>query len=188
MENTINTTSKNFFVTGLFKDRDSAECAYSAISEKGYGKDNLDVMMSEETRNRYYAESPKGETEVGSKAAEGTGAGAAIGGTVGAIIGAIAAIGTSVVLPGLGLIVAGPLAAALVGAGAGGITGGLVGALIGAGIPEEQAAAYETGVKSGNIFLRVNSNNADDAAYLKGKWESCGGENVFTNAAMRANV
>lgn len=181
MENTIN--NNKFFVTGLFKDRDSAECAYSAIDNKGYGKDDLEVIMSEDTRNRYYPDDTAEESEVGSKALEGTGAGAAIGGTVGAIIGAIAAIGTSVVLPGLGLIVAGPLAAALVGAGAGGITGGLVGALIGAGIPEEHAEAYETGIKSGNIFLRANTRTADDANAVKDKWESCGGVQVYTNAA-----
>ena len=158
MNNTINNTTNNeFTVTGLFKDKESAECAYSALSERGYDKDNTDVLMSDETRDRYYSNANADETELGSKALEGTGAGAAIGGTVGAIIGAIAAIGTSVVLPGLGLVVAGPLAAALVGAGAGGLTGGLVGALIGAGIPEEQAEAYETGIKSGGIVLRATS-------------------------------
>jgi len=40
-----NTTNNKFIVTGLFKDNRSAECAYDALSERGYGKDDADVMM-----------------------------------------------------------------------------------------------------------------------------------------------
>ncbi len=170
-------------VTGLFKDKESAECAYNALGERGYDKDSTDVMMSDETRDRYYSGAAADDTELGSKALEGTGAGAAIGGTLGAIIAGIAAIGTSVLLPGFGLVVAGPLAAALVGAGAGGLAGGLVGALIGAGIPEEHAAEYESGIKSGGIVIRATPRTAEDAAFIESRFKSCGGERVYSNAS-----
>ena len=183
MKTTTNTTNNKFMVTGLFKDKDSAECAYNALSERGYDKDSTDVMMSDETRDRYYSGAAADDTELGSKALEGTGTGAAIGGTLGAIIAGIAAIGTSVLLPGIGLVVAGPLAAALVGAGAGGLAGGLVGALIGAGIPEEHAAQYESGIKSGGIVIRANPRTAEDAAFIESKFKSCGGEQVYSNAS-----
>lgn len=181
MENTTNT---KFIVTGLFKDKASAECAYDALTTRGYNKDNTDVVMSNDTRDKYYSGANAANTELGNKAAEGTGTGAAIGGTVGAILAAIAAIGTSVVLPGLGLIVAGPIAAALVGAGAGGVAGGLIGALVGSGIPEEQAAVYEAGVKTGGIVLRVAPRTAEDAAFIESKWKACGGEQIYSNAAQ----
>jgi hypothetical protein len=116
-------------LTGLFRDRDSTERAYRSLRDRGYTDDEINVMMSDATRDKFYKDDPN--TELGSKALEGAGAGGAIGGTLGAIIGGIAAIGTNVLLPGLGLVVAGPIAAALIGAGAGGLTGGLVGALIG---------------------------------------------------------
>ena len=183
MENTTNTADNQFMVTGLFKDKTSAECAYNALSERGYDKDGADVMMSDETRDRYYSGANAEDTELGSKALEGSGAGAAIGGTLGAIIAGIAAIGTSVLLPGIGLVVAGPLAAALVGAGAGGLAGGLVGALIGAGIPEEHAAEYEAGIKSGGIFIRATPRTAEDAAFIESKFKSCGGERIYSNAS-----
>ena len=111
-------------VTGLFKDRASAECAYRALSARGYDRDDVNVLMSDQTRDKYFSSDAASETELGNKALEGAGTGAAIGGTVGATLAAIAAIGTSLVLPGIGLVVAGPLAAALAGAGAGGATGG----------------------------------------------------------------
>lgn len=172
----------NYTVVGLFKDNSSAECAFDAVVDNGYDKDEVDVMMSDETRDRYYGDADADDTELGSKAAEGTGAGAAIGGTVGAVLAAIAAIGTSVVLPGIGLVVAGPIAAALVGGGAGGLAGGLIGALIGSGIPEEHAEIYETGVKSGGIVLRATPNSAEDARDIESKWTKCGGQNIYTDA------
>ena len=132
-------------VTGLFPDRDSAERAYSSIASRGYDRDDVNLVMSDETRARHFAPDTGVTTELGTKAAEGAGIGGAIGGTVGAIAAAVAAVGTSLVLPGLGLVIAGPIAAALAGAGAGGAAGGLVGALIGWGIPEERIAEYEIG-------------------------------------------
>ncbi|WP_316934295.1 hypothetical protein [Hymenobacter sp. AT01-02] len=112
---------------GTFRDRDSAERAYQSLSSRGYSKDDVNVLMSDDTRKTHFG-SDTPDTELGDKAMEGAGVGSAIGGTAGAVIGAIAAIGTSVALPGLGLVIAGPIAAALAGAGAGGLTGGLVGA------------------------------------------------------------
>ncbi|MEP6900476.1 MAG: glycine zipper domain-containing protein [Actinomycetota bacterium] len=160
-------------VTGLFNDRDSAERAYSALESRGYSRDDVNLMMSDDSRNRHFGEGTV-HTELGSKALEGAGTGSAIGGTVGAIIGGIAAIGTNILLPGLGLIVWGPLAAALAGAGAGGLTGGLIGALVGSGIPKEQAAEYESGIKEGGIFMGVNPRTSEDADYIQKDWSGYG--------------
>ncbi len=168
---TPTTGTSNRMVTGLFRDRDSAERAYSSVSSRGYDKDDVNVMMTDETRDRHFA-GDNANTELGSKALEGAGVGSAIGGTVGAVVAAIAAIGTSILLPGIGLIVAGPLAAALAGAGAGGLTGGLIGALVGSGIPEEEAKAYEQGLKDGGIVMGVTPRNAEDAAYFENEFKS----------------
>ncbi len=169
----------NRMVTGLFRDRDSAERAYGSLSTRGYGKDDVNLLMSDETRKRHFSSDDAADTDLGSKALEGLGAGAAIGGTTGAVLAAIAAIGTSVILPGLGLVVAGPLAAALAGAGAGGATGGLIGALIGSGIPEDRAKAYESGVKEGGIVMGVNARSDEDAEYFENEFRTHRGENIY---------
>lgn len=165
-------------LTGMFRDRESTEQAYNSMRGRGYTDDEINVMMSDKTRDTYYGEGTV-DTELGNKALEGTGAGAAIGGTLGAIIGGIAAIGTSVLLPGLGLVVAGPIAAALVGAGAGGLTGGLVGALIGWGIPEEHAKLYEEGIKNGGTVVGVTPRNPEDADYFENEWKNYRGEHIY---------
>lgn len=156
-------------VTGLFRDRASAERAYQAAKDRGYSASEVDVVMSEETRKREYLTDPR-QTELGSKAAEGAGVGGAIGGTIGAIAAAVAAAGTSLAIPGLGVVIAGPLAAALAGAGAGAATGGLLGALIGWGIPEERVKEYEQGVKEGGVVIAVKPRSAEDADYLERSW------------------
>jgi hypothetical protein len=139
--------------TEIFDDKESAEKAYNEAIEKGYTPEEINVLMSEDTRKKLYGSVLV--QEEGNKSFEGMAIGGAIGGTVGATLGAIAAIGTSIVFPGLGLIIAGPLAAGLAGAGAGSISGGIIGAMIGLGIPEERAKIYEKGIKSGGIVLGV---------------------------------
>ena len=57
--------------------------------------------------------------------------GALICGIIVALLMGISAIGTSVALPGLGIIVAGPLAAAFLGGLMGGIAGFILGLLVG---------------------------------------------------------
>lgn len=179
MENQATSTQKESgMITGLFNDKESSESAYKALRDRGYSDDDINVIMSDDTRKKYYANDA--DSELGTKATEGSGVGGLVGGTLGAIIAGVAAIGTNLVLPGLGLVVWGPLAAALAGAGAGGLTGGLVGALIGWGIPEDRAKIYEEGVKNGGTVLGVQPRSAEDAASLKTDWETNHrGQNIY---------
>jgi hypothetical protein len=164
-------------LTGTFRDRESAERAYQSITNRGYTKDDVNLLMSDETRKKYFSDADR-DTGLGSKALEGAGAGAAIGGTAGAILAAIIAAG-SLAIPGVGVIVAGPLAAALAGAGAGALTGGLIGALVGAGIPEDRAKQYESDIKGGGIVMGVNPRTDEDAEYFEREWRSHRGENIY---------
>lgn len=132
--------------------------------------------MTDDTRKKYFADE---DTELGTKAWEGAGKGAAIGGGVGATLGAIAAIGTTLALPGLGLLIAGPIAAALAGGGAGALTGGLVGALVGNGIPEEHAKHYEKGIREGGIVMGVNPRTSEDADYFENDWTKNRAESLY---------
>ncbi len=165
-------------MTGLFPDRESAELGYSALAERGYAHNDVNLAMSDETRQRHFVAADT-ETELGNKAAEGAGVGGAIGGTIGAIAAAVAAIGTSLAIPGLGLVVAGPLAAAIAGAGAGAATGGIVGALVGWNMPEERVKRYEEGIRQGGILMGVRPRNDEDADYLQQSWTTGRAQDVY---------
>ena len=172
-----NSAAEEGMLTGMFRDRRSTEKAYNSMHERGYTEDEINLVMSKETHEKYFSDN-KDETELGNKAASGSGAGSAIGGTIGAVTGAIAAIGTSIVIPGLGLVVAGPIAAGLAGAGAGGLAGGIIGALVGWGIPKERAKIYESGIKDGHIVLGVKPKNEEDAEYLEKTWHENNGQQI----------
>jgi hypothetical protein len=162
------------FVSGIFKTRAAAEAAVDAIIKRGYTRDDISVLMSDATKTKEFA------VQTRSHAVDGAGVGGAIGGTVGAVLLAIAAVGTTIAIPGLGLFIAGPIAAALAGAGAGGATGGLIGMLIGTGIPEHRAKVYDTGVRGGGILLGVEAKTSDEIEKLETLLEDIGAEYVRT--------
>lgn len=170
--------TRRHWVTGTFADRDSAERAYNLMLSRGYDEEEINLLMSDETRQRFFSDEEGADRELGNKALESAGVGGAIGVTAGAILAAVVAIGTSIAIPGIGLVIAGPIAVALAGAGAGGLTGGIIGALIGWGIPEEQAKLYENDLKNGGIILGVMPRNEDDAAYFEGEWKAHNSRNI----------
>lgn len=169
-------TSTSSMLTGSFRDRAAVERAYNALLARGYSKDEINVIMSDDTRKQHFATTSE-TTELGNKAAEGGLTGATVGGTIGAVAGVLAVAGT-LAIPGLGIVLAGPVAAGLAGLGAGAAAGGLVGALIGAGIPEERAKTYETDIKAGGIVVGVTPRSAEDAQHIESEWSGFRAENV----------
>jgi hypothetical protein len=166
---TERTREESGLVTGLFTDPEAAESAYRSLRLRGYSDDEINIMMSDETQKKFLVRDPNTKV-VGTKAAEGAGVGGAVGGTLGAIIGGVAGVGTNFLLPGLGIVLWGPIAAALAGAGAGGLTGGLVGALVGWGMPEERARLYEKAVREGGTVIGVHPKSREDAEYFDREW------------------
>jgi hypothetical protein len=137
-------------LSGFFDSREEAQDAVHRLEALGVPRSDISLVFRDD-------EDGRGRTVVtdstGSHAGEGAGTGSIIGGTLGAILGALAATATSVVIPGVGILIAGPIAGALAGAGAGGLTGGVLGALVGAGIPEETARTYESGIHRGGVVV-----------------------------------
>lgn len=164
-------------ITGMFRDRKSTEDAYNALLERGYTNDEINLIMSGETRQKQFS-GIVGGIETGTKEAEIARNGSAHGGTGGPIVSGIAAIGTSLVIPDLGIVLAGPVAAALAGAGAGGSTDGIIGTLVDSGIPVERAQSYKSGLETGNIIMGVHPRNDEDARYLENYWLTARGEEI----------
>ena len=105
-------------VTALFNDAAGVERAYEAALSRGYSRDDINLVLSEETRRRHFT-AAQVDSELADKAAESTEKkppaaaklGGPVGGTAATIAPALAAIGSAALLPGL--ILAGPIAVAL---------------------------------------------------------------------------
>ena len=172
-------TTKQPVISAVFQDRYDAIEAHSFVKSMGYADSEINVLMSDTTRKRF-DEDPDTKHSANTMGLEGVATGGMIGTAVGATAAAIAAIGTAVLVPGLGIIVAGPILAALAGGGAGAVTGGLIVGLVGLGIPESNAKAYEAALKNGGVVVGVTSRDSKDLSKIRHRFEELRGENIVS--------
>lgn len=159
-------------LTARFNNREDADSAYEWLLKNGYNSSDVHLLMSEETRQKYhYAEATEPETTE-EDAVVGLETGAAVGGGLGAALGIVAGVGAAVIIPGMGLAVAGPLA------GAGGLVGGALGALYGSSVPEEEAHELEQKIRESSILISVRPLSDEDAELIESAWRERGGELV----------
>lgn len=177
-------------VIGVFRNHADANDCYLDLLQRGFQPNDINLMMSDETRTKVYSgsigrdeeeealvesmdnegptaaaiatrRSRKPRAASRTMSAEGVGLGGGIGTLAGATLAAIAAAGTTVVIPGLSLVVAGPLMAALAGGGAGALAGGIVGGLVGMGVPEPVAEDYHQALYDGGAVISVATRPED---------------------------
>jgi hypothetical protein len=166
------------YVTAMFRSPDAAERAYRAATALGYEDADINVVISDATRDRVLSDArhpnlSDNAAESAAKPDKGADLGGPTGGTLGTIAPVIAAVGTAVLIPGL--VLAGPIAIALTAAGAVGVAGGLIGALKDWGIPQDRVREYETAVRSGAILIGVKARSDEDAQRLEQQWRAEGG-------------
>jgi hypothetical protein len=157
-------------VTGIFKARSDAERATEDLVHFGFSRDDISLLMSDATKGREF------QLQMATKAPEGAATGATIGGVIGAVAASLVALGV-IVVPGLALVAAGPVVAALAGLGAGAAAGGLTGALIGLGVPEHEAKFYNEEIERGGILLGVYTHD-DRAEQARKILDAAGAEKV----------
>lgn len=177
-------------VSGIFASQENLYNLFDALQGLGIGRDDISVLMSEQTRAHYKDFSYPGQfsdtdnvTTGGeafvqtTKLPEGAATGGLTGGVVGAIIGGLTLVG-SVLLPGVGLLVAGPLVGAITGGAIGTAAGGLVGALAGLGIPENEAKYYQDSIQQPGNILVVSHVPKDLKNEVRKIFETCGAQSV----------
>ena len=155
-------------VVGLFGNVTQAQAAVVQLRKTGINANDIGVAM------RSNDTTPAGKPTVADVATDtgvgGAATGAMTGGALGGLAGLLIGIG-AITIPGIGPIVAaGPLgtalASTLVGAGIGAATGGIIGALVDAGVPEEDARLYQTGVERGGVLVTARVPAGQEQAAL----------------------
>jgi hypothetical protein len=150
-ERTIIMATKEMHVFGGFKTWQGANvAAQRLVTEAGVPHSNVGILMADEARNTF------GLLEKHTRAAEGATLGGLTGGVLTGVAVGLTAI-ASVAIPGIGLLAAGPLVAALAGFGAGAAAGGAVGGLIGLGMTEYEVKTYEDLLKAHGVVVSVTT-------------------------------
>src|SRR5690606_30022721 len=111
----------------LFENHTDAAAALDSLVAAGFDTSNISFIASDD----FDADAFTVQTH--SKLPEGAAIGAGTGGAIGALVAGLTAVG-AIATGGAGLLVAGPLVAALAGAGAGAAGGSILGGLIGLAI------------------------------------------------------
>lgn len=144
-------STKTQVVTATFHDAQQARDTYDGFRSRGYSEEEINLLMSEETQTKVFAEGVYPPRAIGPGRGRAQITETAAGTAVGSVAGLAAGLAISVALPGLGLVLLGPLA----GAGTGALAGGAIAALHGmANAREEEKAVHEV-LDKGGVILGV---------------------------------
>lgn len=142
-------------VVGLFDTRGQAENVVLDLRAAGFEPGSMSIVASD-PRNEYTVQTDDNHATItGEMAFKGAEGGAVVGG----LIGLLAGLG-AIAIPGVGLLIAGPLAGLALGAATGAVAGGLIGGLLGLGIPEEEAHVYAESIRRGSVMVTVHTDDA----------------------------
>src|SRR6266850_3561155 len=156
-------------VAGVFNSRADAERAIQGLRSAGIAQDRIAFLTPGTTTTGVEAAVPTTDTEQ-------PGMGAAMGGTVGGAIGAasgatLGVAAASLLVPGVGPVIAGGIiGAALLGVG-GAVTGAAAGAALEeeltAGIPHDELYLYEDALRKGRavVIAFVEDSEAAESAH-----------------------
>ncbi|WP_437929334.1 hypothetical protein WMF37_08690 [Sorangium sp. So ce291] len=159
-------------ITEMVRTRVEAEDAIRRLLDSGHSRRDICVIVSEGARRQHFTRSRVQGAAVHGQALSSILAGACAG----------------LVVPGLRLTVAGPIAVQLADGSSASTTGSLSSVLVDAGIPEQRAPEVERRLKEGAMLIGVVARDDSDAAALHallrgvGSGESCGtskGARVF---------
>ena len=150
-------------VVGIFTSAEPARRAAEALVREGISRDHVSVLTPGSSEAQIHSRVETTETE-------GSGMGKAVGGVVGGAAGmGLGAAAASLLIPGVGPVVAtGVLALALFGAGGavgGAMAGGALEEKLSKGLPKDELYLYEDALRRGHsvVFALVEEKDAHTA-------------------------
>ena len=160
-------------VVAVFDHREQAESAVRSLQENGFGSDEIGFAMRQPDAN---VETPEQARDAHA---------AVTGAATGAVVGGLLATAASVLIPGVGPVLAGGILASFVGgAVAGTAVGGVIGALSGIDMELDDQQKLIDHFEQGRCLVVVkNTANADQAVALL---EAAGGHEIRTTRRTAA--
>lgn len=162
-------------VAGVFTSRSEAERGFARLLSLGIPKDRINLLTPHATEEELDA--------VPTVAAEQPGIGKALGAAVGGAVGLAGGMGaagaaTSLLVAGIGPVLAiGFAGAALLGA-LGAATGGAIEKSISDGLPADELFVYEDALRKGRTVIIAMAENSTQAEAARGALENAGAESI----------
>jgi hypothetical protein len=141
---------------GIFDSVDDARRAVHGLLNAGFSREQITVVCSDETKERYFSEFEH-QHPAGTFAPAAT----ITGGTIGALVGGLTVVASALATGSLALWAAGPISA-----WAGGVAGGLVGAMMTRGVEKELANFYQQSVVAGQILVAAEEHGPNSSQKL----------------------
>lgn len=139
-------------VTGIFATKEDAEVAYNSLLQMGYAPEEITLMMSEHTKERFYKDVFPDPYQLGGCPAAGN-----------AIQTAIRFLGRFVAFPGVAMMVVGNL------------RDGGIRALARSVMSDKYAQFFRTRINEGEIVIDFNPHSVKERNLIWAIWEKCGG-------------
>jgi hypothetical protein len=167
-------------VAGIFQSRADAERAVENLHRLGLSDENLNLLSPGDAARQ-------SETDVPTSDTEQPGMGNAVGGVVGGAMGAaggmtLGAAAASLLVPGIGpILAAGVIGAALFGAGgaaAGMAAGGALEGKIAQGLPHDEVFIYEDALRQGRTVVIAQLEDDGQAEAARAALDAAGAESV----------
>ncbi len=156
-------------VSGIFKTEEDLSEAIGFLDDKGIPKEDVSVLISNENFDKNF------KINTSNKVPEVAVKGFTSGTIIGAILGSLSFVGI-LIIPAMGIAVAGPIIGAMAGIAAGSITGTLIGAVIGIAIPEYEAIFFSN--DSGKNILLITKVDKNFKNEIKKRFTSIGATNI----------
>lgn len=166
-------------LTAVFRNQTEAIEVYHWLRKHGYCLEEIHVLLSERTKQRFHDSEHDDNIELKERDLEGSGKRGLMGTAMGALVVSLCGGVTSLLLSELGLLSVNPFPAALAGLGAGAMFGGLAGGLIGYGFPDVAGKEYEKFLRDGAIAIGVKPHNTLDRHLIKTEFEKLHGEKIL---------
>ena len=135
----------------VFSSVSRARDAVESLREAGYSNDEITVVCSDATKEKYFR-----ELEHQKQAGANTPLAATVGSIVGATLFGLTTAGVGIATGGVPLLVAGGW-----GIWTGGVVGGFVGAMMTRGVEKEVANYYDQAVVEGKVLVAVEASPPD---------------------------
>lgn len=141
----MNNTSKTI-VSAVFKSEKQLSEAIKYLEDKGVAKEDINILVSGKNSYKDF------KINTSNKVSEFAIRGVSSGSIIGAMFGSVAFVGV-LIIPAMGIAVAGPVIGALTGIATGAVVGTLVGAVVGYYIPEYKAVFFDENINENTLLI-----------------------------------